>query len=369
MQLPSQFVRLTGSSNKVIKQLTLLRKDKTERARQGHVLVQGIKTIQELAQKRIPIATLGITLPASPADSTAEQGHSHPTARVQSRQALVGSHAADNHPVDLRGSSLELVQAIARGEIQAGQYLAVSRALTSKLLGTQSPTSEHEVWAKVRTMDHSHRFDPSSSRLVERMLVLDRITDPGNMGLMIRAGSALGWDGSWHTPGTVDEMNDKVIRASRALCLEWPVKAGGTWSQLDQFLQYRRMALVVADMLPASASVQKGGAASKKDRSMLEVDPYQLAWWNWPTGLPSTTLPNRIALVLSSEHHGVRAHQETEMEQQVKSRLLDNAIRVSIPMATGVESMNVATAATTMMWEINQLVHRKGVPQILRIAQ
>ncbi|KAF9975198.1 hypothetical protein BGZ73_001227 [Actinomortierella ambigua] len=252
MQLPSQFVRLTGNGNKVIKQLALLRKDKTERARQGYVLVQGIKTIQELAHKRIPIATLGITLPTPPVDSTAVHKSKPSTAHVQLGQTAIGGYSDDN--VDLRGSSLELVQAIARGEIQAGQYLAVSRALTSKLLGTQSLTSEHEVWAKVQTMDHSHKFDPSlsSSGVVERMLVLDRITDPGNMGLMIRAGSALGWDGSWHTPGTVDEMNDKVVRASRALCLEWPVKAGGTWSQLEQFLKCRQMALVVADMLPAS---------------------------------------------------------------------------------------------------------------------
>ncbi|KAG0235623.1 hypothetical protein BGW41_000724 [Actinomortierella wolfii] len=332
---------MSGKSNKVIKQLVLLRKEKAERARQGHVLVQGIKTIQELASKGIPINTLGITI-TTPENSTAE--------------------SSDDHAVELRGSSLELVQAISRGQIQAQHYLAVSRTLTSKLLGTQSLTSDHEVWAKVQVTDLSHRFDlsptsSSSSSKLERMLVLDRITDPGNMGLIIRAGSALSWDGSWHTPGTVDEMNDKVVRASRALCLEWPVKAGGTWSALEQFLQHRSMTLVVGDMLPSPAHSQQ----------RLDIDPHQLVWWNWPLHLSRKSLPQRIALVLGSEHHGVRATQEDQAEQRVKDKLLQSAIRVSIPMAPGVESMNVATAATTMMWEINRLASRSATPQILDI--
>jgi len=200
--------------------------------------------------------------------------------------------------------------------------------------------------------------------------VLDRISDPGNMGLLIRAGMALNWHGSWHTPGTVDEYNNKVVRASRALCLDWPTKTGG-WRELGEFLEGNDMTLLVADMIPrwiqdqlepSTAASSTSSTSSTKPGPARKLNTNSLVWWNWPDTLPRTKMPSKVALLMGSEHHGVNIGTsganggDNQDDQKAKDRLFEKAIRVSIPMNTAVESMNVATAATAMMWELNRLL-------------
>ncbi|KAF9384222.1 hypothetical protein CPB97_005851 [Podila verticillata] len=392
--LPSRFLRLTGAKNKLIRQFEALRTDRRERQTQGHVLVQGLKTIQELAAKGHRIRTVGITfdehnLPVrQPALSII---------KYWEKYAEVATESMDMEQVHRTGAMKE------KEIFRAGQFVAVSRAMTTRILGTDSKTSEHEVWAEVRIPDHQALFSASDAsantardgqqgtRDFRRMLILDQITDPGNTGLMVRAGMAMGWDGVWSTPGTVDMYNDKVVRASRAHCLEWPNHLGD-WAELASFLERRKMSLVVADMLPMSstksASVSGGSDSTlQQDGGGMgaDLDCRQLVWWNWPASLPRTSLPERLALVMSSEHHGVKGrrisfsdqgtkkdmeqdHKQDQQsgktqiwdrEQKAKAHLLKNAIRVSIPMHPAVESLNVATAAAIMMWEMNSERHPK----------
>ncbi|KAG0350976.1 hypothetical protein BG005_009509 [Podila minutissima] len=355
--LPSRFLRLTAK-NKLVRQLETLRTDRRERQSQGYVLVQGLKTIQELAAKGHRIRTVGITF-----DDGLPVG--------QPALSIV-KHWAKHEEKGQKDTGEE------KEIFRAGQFVAVSRAVTTRILGTDSKTSEHEVWAEVQIPDHQALFSHSHTqgKDIRRLLILDQIMDPGNMGLMVRAGMAMGWDGVWSTPGTVDLYNDKVVRASRAHCLEWP-NHPGRWVELASFLEQRRMTLVVADMLPsitpASSSGGSDSIVQEKSRIGSGLDCRQLVWWNWPASLPRA-LPERLALVMSSEHHGVkgpsypnqeesaiedhkqgqsRMRQTWDQEQKAKAYLLKSAIRVSIPMHPAVESMNVATAATIMMWELN----------------
>ncbi|KAF9586531.1 hypothetical protein BGW38_002772 [Lunasporangiospora selenospora] len=424
MSLPVHFKHITASKNKVLQRLALLRTDKQTRLKEGHVLVQGLKTIEELANKGHVFRTIGITFDENNLPIRS------PALEVV-RQSLQDHDPGENNSKTKFQSTLSTSTSTAKGrgpKLQANHYVATSRLATTRILGTDSPVAEHEVWAEVRIPDHRHFFSlnicpdqdlstsstatttaqqdsisgkPSTSKTIERMLVLDRITDPGNMGLMIRAAKALDWDASWHTPGTVDQYNSKVVRASRALCLDWPSRtadqgplsrplnktrvmssmlAPAGWTELELFLAQRRMTLVVADMLPTgisgrlaqtflkepslrSSESQRG---SQSEDSRATVNPYELVWWNWPASLSQRQVPSRIALVLSSEHHGVKSRQQDEQDQEAKRRLFERAIRVSIPMRPEVESMNVSTAATTMMWELNKLIARHDlIPQII----
>ncbi|KAF9413318.1 hypothetical protein BGZ94_000773 [Podila epigama] len=408
--LPSRFLRITGSKNKLVRQLEQLRTDSKERRVHGRVLIQGIKTIQELASKGHTIGIMGITFDETnlPIREPALSVVKHWIKKDETKKMKGGDGGHRDGTSTNAGSVFE-----------AEQFVAVSRSMTTRILGTDSKTSEHEVWATVQIPDFRHLFSTSTStqptlstlasktkgdgrrtvQSIERMLLLDQIKDPGNMGLMVRAGMAMGWDGTWSTPGTVDMYNDKVVRASRAHCLEWPNHVGG-WSELAVFLAQRKITLAVADMFPTGALSQDALPGSTERIAALKsngLDLTQLVWWNWPSSLPKSRLPERLALVMSSEHHGVQGqrkrqhrgkpdpvsvsassitrpgqeqddsqHQQADPphtrtkvvwdeEQKAKAHLLKNAIRVSIPMHPAVESMNVATAATTMMWEVNRL--------------
>ncbi|KAG0201306.1 hypothetical protein BGX28_005831 [Mortierella sp. GBA30] len=393
--LPSRFLRITAPKNQLLRRLERLRTSKDARQEEGHVLVQGIKTLQELSSKGHRLRTIGITfdehnLPIrSPALDIVASVAREDVSVAKQRQA-------DDH----RASSdlLEQHQRIPKQEKTGSQtyvadhYVAISRKLTTRILGTDSPTAEHEVFAEVAIPDYGHLFssqEPSSKKTspaspllpasasaeteISRLLVLDKISDPGNMGLIIRSAKALFWDAAWHTPGTVDPYNNKVVRASRALCLDWPIKTGG-WRELEQFLESRNFTLVVADMVPewildqiAEDTTIAGTASTSGTR--LAFNRHNLVWWNWPSSLQRIHVPEKIALVMSSEHHGVAStsrtggsvieHDEQSSEAKARERLLSNAIHVSIPMNPAVESMNVA-AATTAIIGRGALIHRYG---------
>lgn len=50
--------------------------------------------------------------------------------------------------------------------------------------------------------------------IVRRLLVLDRVQDPGNLGTLLRNAEALGWDALF-LMDCCDPYNDKAIRAAR----------------------------------------------------------------------------------------------------------------------------------------------------------
>ncbi|KAF9438719.1 hypothetical protein BGZ76_005451 [Entomortierella beljakovae] len=372
--LPSRFQRITAFKNPLVKRLERLRTSKDARRTEGHVLVQGIKTLEELSSKRHSIRTIGITfdeqnLPIrSPAldivasirrQEAEDEGRMN---RINGDRMRKGDQSPHHKP-----------------RFQADHFVAMSQSLTTKILGTDSPTGQHEVWAEVAIPNHDAAFsieaDNSKSNPyikspdIHKLIVLDQILDPGNMGLIIRSAKALSWDAAWHTPGTVDQYNDKVIRASRALCLDWPTKTAG-WKELEKFINAKNIILLVADMVPEWISERETLDTSLPDIKK-KFNPYNLIWWNWPKTLSQSQVPEKIALVMSSEHHGVKGKNASfdSEEQAAKARLLGKAIRVSIPMNPDVESMNVAAAATTMMWELNRVIDEGKIGKLQLISR
>lgn len=59
--------------------------------------------------------------------------------------------------------------------------------------------------------------------LFKKIAIFDRITDPGNMGTMIRSAIAFGIEGIHITKGSCDPFNDKVIRSSKGGVFKIPL--------------------------------------------------------------------------------------------------------------------------------------------------
>lgn len=142
----------------------------------------------------------------------------------------------------------------------------------------------------------------------KRLLVLDRLADPGNVGTLARTALALGWDGLFLTEGTADLFNDKALRAARAAPLILPY-ARGTQEQLLELLA--------------------GGF------SALIADT---------SGTPIQKLahPQKLALILSSEAHGP----DPALEAVGRS--------VTIPMPGQMESLNVAIAGAILTYSLSR---------------
>ena len=57
---------------------------------------------------------------------------------------------------------------------------------------------------------------------MNRLLLLDRVQDPGNLGTLLRSAVAFGFDGVILGEGCVDVYNEKVIRSTQGAIEEFP---------------------------------------------------------------------------------------------------------------------------------------------------
>ncbi len=137
------------------------------------------------------------------------------------------------------------------------------------------------------------------------VLILDGISDPGNMGTMLRTARAANVDQVFVMGDCVDVYSPKVVRSGLGAHFHLAISELSDWSLLDPGVQ-----IVIAD--------------AHADMSYREFD------WRAKT-----------ALIMGSEAHGAQSPVPDDQAIQ----------RVTIPMAPGAESLNVAVAAGVLLME------------------
>ena len=267
--LPSRYSReplFHRTSIRTVKLLTLARdlRRRKGRERQGRFVAEGIRTVEALLQSSIEITGLLFT----------------GAARADSRAAALLQHA----------------EAIGVPSLEVGDAEFTSAS------ETETPQGILAIGAVPR-----HTLpDPQPGF---RVLLLDAVQDPGNVGTIVRTAAALGVHYTVALPGTVDLWNAKVVRSAMGALFTHPTGAM-SWSTVEEYLDTHRIPLWVAD------------ANGSDIRSHVQHGPLALAVSNEGNGL--------------SEHIGRRAEQ-----------------LVSIPMAPGVESLNVAVATGILLYALS----------------
>lgn len=145
---------------------------------------------------------------------------------------------------------------------------------------------------------------------LRRVVLLDGVTTPANVGMILRTATAAGVDGIVVPRRGVASIDPMVIKASAGVAFRAPILKVGTAGE-------------AAEMLAAAGFHLVGLAADAPHRL------FDAAW------------PEHVVLVLGSETAGVSA----DVAAQVRSW-------VSIPMAAGVESLNVSAAAAVVCFEL-----------------
>ncbi|KAI8082438.1 Alpha/beta knot methyltransferase [Thamnidium elegans] len=301
--IPQLFKRLANQHNATVKHLISLREKKKYRLDHQSVIIQGAKTIKELRDKGFHFNSIAITAKKNP-----------------------------NVESDIKYPSIDVLKH--PDSFSAEAYYVTDVDVTRRILGTSSRPSNHEVFAEVPIPDYS---EEELLKEKDRLLVFDGISDPGNLGTLIRTASALGWESGLVASQSCDLYNDKTLRASRALSLSWKHK------ELDmvdaiKFLKSNGFTPVIADMMPANPSSEIW-SPEQGTKTKMEVKPGTGIWF-WNFNQQPKKMPKKLALILSSEHHGVNE--------------LNEEIRVSIPMSSNVESLNVANAGSIIMNELNR---------------
>ena len=141
-----------------------------------------------------------------------------------------------------------------------------------------------------------------------RLLVLDGVQDPGNVGTIVRTAEALGVTATYALPGTVDLWNPKVVRSGMGSHFRHPCMVG-TWDELDSFRASRAFSVWGAE----ASGTPLGGAAA----------------------------PDRLALVVGNEGAGLSAESRGRLDHTV-----------ALPISSTVESLNVAVATGILLYEL-----------------
>ncbi|CAO3658587.1 unnamed protein product [Rhizopus microsporus] len=278
---PSLFKRIINQKASPAKHLIALRESKQYRQENQAVVVQGLKTIRELRDQGIKINSLIVTAKKEPKEA---------------EEVKFPANSVLENP----------------DSFPAEKYYLTNVDLTRRILGTASRPGRHEVYAEVALLKHT--FEPQ-----ERMLVLDKVNDPGNLGTI-------------------------AIRASRAMSITWPHTIVSITGLLD-FLKKHNITPIVADMLPKNDDSQKVWSPDYGHSNVKDVEPGSGIWfWNFQG--ERLNIPEKVALVLSCEHNGV-------------DEALDHVTRVSIPLTSNVESLNVASAGSIIMAEMNRLLRQR----------
>lgn len=143
-----------------------------------------------------------------------------------------------------------------------------------------------------------------------RIVVIHGVVDTTNIGAIFRAAAALGIDAVLLTPDSCDPLNRRAVRVSMGTVFLVP----WTWMEAP-LTELRRLGFRTAAMALTDQSISL-------DNPVLKSEP-------------------RLAIVMGTEGDGLPSEAIAEADYVVR-----------IPMAYGVDSLNVASASAVAFWEL-----------------
>ena len=239
------------STNATVKRLRELHRKKA-REEQGLFLVQGYKPVRELLASGFTVDSI------------------HATEAAIARMGLSHAIAHPAHDMDRMGT------------LESG----------------------NEVIAVARVPRPESPKPPNGNALT---LALDGISDPGNLGTLLRIADWFGADQVWCSPDCVEVYNPKCVQASMGSIFRVPVRYGDLPS-------------AIMDAVGANARVYKAEASGEN--------------------VFAIQLERPAVLVLGSESHG--------LSDAVKN---GPGRSIAVPRMGSAESLNVAAAAAALCME------------------
>ena len=266
---------ITSLQHPIVKHLVKLRTSSAYRKEQRSVLVVGNKGVRELAE-------MGLVKTLFSSDSI-------PYGPAQGRDAPPFGPALRD-PFD-----------------QAqGRHCKVTPEIMKKISGVVSPESLAAECILPEGVDLSQK---------QLVLVLDGVSDPGNLGTLLRTALSFGWDGAFILPSSCDPYNEKALRAAKGATFRLPLQFGA----VDDLKKMHYRHVYIADAKAEAASSFE--SPSTRLRTSL-----------------GTAFQKPMLLVLGNEAHGVSPEIRAFGEP------------VAIPMKGDMESLNVAVAGGILLY-------------------
>ena len=157
---------------------------------------------------------------------------------------------------------------------------------------------------------------PSVQSLLEnarRVVILENVVDPTNVGAIFRSVAAIGADAVLVTPRCSDPFYRRAIRVSMGTVLQVPWTRTGDWASTRELLTANGFHVAALALTDDAVSLRSFAA----------------------------TAPEKVALVLGTEGEGLTPEAIAAADTVVQ-----------IPMAHGIDSLNVAATAAVAMYAL-----------------
>lgn len=186
------------------------------------------------------------------------------------------------------------------------RYL-VNDAIINKIATTKNPQN---ILGIVKMLDHNiTNLVPIIKENKTKLIMLDDVNDPGNLGTIIRTAAGLGYDGIIMSPSTVDLYNEKVIRSTQGVMFKIPIIKANL-QEVIKLLKKEKVFCI--------------GTALTNAKDVKHI-----------------TKKDKFAICLGNEAKGISKEVLDNMDENVK-----------IAMNNDVESLNVSIAAGIIMYEM-----------------
>ncbi len=208
------------------------------------------------------------------------------------------------HEVGLKCSIKHLIaldETLIPKGIKAKEIFIVSESVMQKISGMKTPEG---IAAEI---EMPKAILPEK---MSRLIALEGISDPGNLGTLLRTALALGWEGVFLVGEEgCDPFNEKALRSARGATFSLHI-GKGSWAQLEKIIDQNQLEPLAADLEGQN--------------------------------IDTISLPERLLLVLGNEARGL-----SETAEKVCKK-------ITIPLPGPMESLNVAIAGGILMFALGK---------------
>lgn len=190
-------------------------------------------------------------------------------------------------------------QLLEKCDVVCGRIYRVSQSIFDELSDTDTPQGILAVMEQ-----SSEEFKPDVNS--DRILILDGVSEPGNMGTIIRTAEAIGFDGIYLMKGCTDVYAPKTVRSTMGSVFRVKMKNG---CLVENIAELKNMGFSVIATTPSGS-----------------------------VALEAYDAPLKCAVVIGNEAHGVSDEVMEIADEKIK-----------ITMDGMAESLNAAIAAGIVM--------------------
>lgn len=238
---------------------------------------------------------------------------------------ILVSQEALNHPTLGKRLQRELTRI---GEEQ----IASIKLATNEVIKAASDTVTPQGVVATISIPSQYQFDDieNKSRL---FLIFDGISDPGNVGTLLRSAKAVGAECVLLLPGSCDVWNPKAIRSAMGTSFQVPIRSMNSWQDCQDFIKECGV-----DGERIYAATMEGSEENDGVEQFEALPHFNVDW-----------VSSSNALVLGKEGPGL----SEEVRQSVRKAEIRS---VYIPMEEGIESLNVGTCGSVIMFEFHRQI-------------